>query len=440
MSLKKMLRDGLVGIIRPYLLLQKIRKHNHLVSKAGMYFASSVLNKSIPFLLLPVLTHYLSPADYGFVSLFSVLVLALTPIIGLSSNTIFLQRYFKSTPTERRELLASSYVAMIMVAAILMLTMFLISPWLTTWLKLSEKWLLLAVLTAFMSMVFTMLSTLLQIRQQVVRFGSTQFIQTVANMGLSLMFVVALGYGWEGRISGIIIASAIMGLYSVIYNLRSGDLELAILLRPVSLGYVVRNGLLLMPASLAGIAMAMSDRFLLAPMVSIEALGIYSVALMLCQLLDVTYNAIGMGFAPFFFEKYNGECDKTRRKVVLSAYGITLLYLVLALAFILISPYIVNLMLNARYHTATGYIPWIALGYALMASGTLFNNHIVAGERNKIVMAVSSTMLVVALVANYSLIKLNGTIGAAQALLVSASYFFLVNLYFSCKYNGTAST
>lgn len=439
MSTKEKQCNRIQKLATPILLLiQKAREYSHLASKAGMYTLSSILNKSVPFLLLPVLTHYLSPADYGIVSVFSVLVLALMPIIGLSSNTILLQRYFKSTTTRRQELLASSYVAMILVTTILVLTTLVISPWLTSWLKLPKMWLLLAVLAAFMGMVFTMSSTLLQIRQQVVRFGSTQFLQTLANTGLSLIFVVALGYGWEGRISGIIIASCIVMIYGVMYNLKNGDFELAMLLRPVEIKYIAKNGALLLPISLAGVGMAMSDRFLLAPMVSMEELGIYSVALMMCQLLVVLYSAIGMGFAPFFFEKYNGECAATRRKVVHSAYAISLLYLFLAFAFVSISPYIVNLMLNERYHSATGYIVWLAFGYAIMESGSLFHNHIVAEERNKILMWVSLSMLVISLAANYTLIKLNGTIGAAQALLVSSSFFLLINLYFSRRFNSSS--
>jgi O-antigen/teichoic acid export membrane protein len=417
------------------ILIQKAKAHSHLLGKAGMYALSSILNKSVPFLLLPVLTHYLSPADYGIVSVFSVLVLALMPIIGLSSNTILLQRYFKSTSAERQELLASSYVVMILVTTLLVLTTLVISSWLTSLLKLPKLWLLLAVLASFSGMVFTMSSTLMQIRQQVVRFGTTQFIQTLINTGLSLVFVVALGYGWEGRISGIIIASAIAMIYAIIYNIRSGDFKFGMISRPTELRYIVKNGALLLPISLAGVGMAMSDRFLLAPMVSMTELGIYSVALMMCQLMVVMFGAISMGFAPFFFEKYNGECAETRRKVVSSAYAISFLYLLLAFTFVLISPYIVKLMLNERYHSATGYIAWLAFGYAIMESGGLFHNHMVAAERNKVLMWISFAMLAVSLAANYVLIKLNGTIGAAQALLVSASFFLAINLYFSRRHN-----
>lgn len=418
------MNSSLLGMVRRF------------VGKAGKFAFFSILNRSVPFLLLPILTKYLSPADYGMVSLFSILTLTLMPIIGLNSNTIMLQRYFKSSEIERQQLISSSYAVMILVASIVMLMALLFSGELTSWLKLPLNWLLLAVLAALMGMIFTMFTTLLQIRQEVSRFGLAQLSQTIMNAGLSLLFVVVLGYGWQGRLSGIMVASCAMMLYSVYMNLNRGDIRVPMLLKPENMPHIVQNGLLLLPSSFAGAATAMSDRFLLAPKVSLKELGIYSAAIMICQILDVLYNAIGMAYMPIFFEKYHAESRGERRKAVLSSYAIVCLYLILASLFAIVAPYIVEIMLNERYHSASVFLGWIAFGYAMMASGSLLSNHIIAMENNSLVTAISVVMLVAAVSINYFMIGINGAKGASQALFLSGSFFLVINAFFSFKYNG----
>ena len=45
-----------------------------LLRSAGTYGIFSLINSAIPFFLLPVLTRYLSPEDYGYVSVFKIVV------------------------------------------------------------------------------------------------------------------------------------------------------------------------------------------------------------------------------------------------------------------------------------------------------------------------------------------------------------------------------
>lgn len=49
-----------------------------------MYLVSNILNAIIPFALLPVLTRYLSPEEYGEVAMFQTLLGAMTAFVGLS--------------------------------------------------------------------------------------------------------------------------------------------------------------------------------------------------------------------------------------------------------------------------------------------------------------------------------------------------------------------
>src|SRR5438067_1618929 len=55
-----------------------------LFGDAATYTVGDILNRLFPFLLLPVLTRYLTPAEYGTFVMFQVVVNFLLPLVGLN--------------------------------------------------------------------------------------------------------------------------------------------------------------------------------------------------------------------------------------------------------------------------------------------------------------------------------------------------------------------
>jgi len=67
----------------------------NLIKKVSIYTSANILVKAIPFLLLPVLTRYLSPSDYGIIAIFQVILAFLIVFIGLNSNGAVMVNFFK---------------------------------------------------------------------------------------------------------------------------------------------------------------------------------------------------------------------------------------------------------------------------------------------------------------------------------------------------------
>ena len=70
---------------QPAGLLPRILAHP-LLRSGGVYFVANVANAGLPFLMLPFLTRYLTPTDYGIVSMFGVLVGILIPFVGVNTH------------------------------------------------------------------------------------------------------------------------------------------------------------------------------------------------------------------------------------------------------------------------------------------------------------------------------------------------------------------
>ena len=74
-------------------MLTKLTK-NSLFQNTGIYTLTSIINAAIPFLLLPVLTRYLTPEDYGIVSMLALLVSLASPFIGININGAISRQYY----------------------------------------------------------------------------------------------------------------------------------------------------------------------------------------------------------------------------------------------------------------------------------------------------------------------------------------------------------
>ena len=65
-----------------------------LVQRAGIYTVSNLAARALPFLLLPVLTRYLTPADYGIVAMFLFSAMVLEPFLTLNLPGALTVKFF----------------------------------------------------------------------------------------------------------------------------------------------------------------------------------------------------------------------------------------------------------------------------------------------------------------------------------------------------------
>lgn len=65
-----------------------------LVKSSGIYAITNILNSAIPFFLLPILTRYLTPEEYGLVAMIGVLVGLTSPFVGINTHGAITRKYY----------------------------------------------------------------------------------------------------------------------------------------------------------------------------------------------------------------------------------------------------------------------------------------------------------------------------------------------------------
>lgn len=82
---------------------------SNLVRSSGVYTISSFINSALPLILLPILTRKLSPADYGLVAMFQLVVSLVYPFIGMNLEGSISRKYFDKDATDFPSFIGSNF-------------------------------------------------------------------------------------------------------------------------------------------------------------------------------------------------------------------------------------------------------------------------------------------------------------------------------------------
>ena len=189
-------------------------KSSSLVTGAGVYIFASIINAAIPFLLLPVLTRYLDPAEYGEVAVYQVWVSLIGAVCGLSIQGAASRKYYDYEEPDKKigEFIAACLMLLVSSTLLAFVLILPFSGWISETLGLAKSWLLIGVPFAFFNFIIQLRLGQWQVRKLPKRFGVFQISLSLLNMALSLALVVVLTLGVVGRLSGYTASVFIFGM------------------------------------------------------------------------------------------------------------------------------------------------------------------------------------------------------------------------------------
>ena len=101
------------------------------VSHAGIYALGNILRNAVSFIMLPIYTRYLTPADYGVIELLSMLIDFVSIIFGMRlGEAIF--RFYSTTTSDRdqKTVISTSIFLSVLLNGVGMILVVLFSkPW-----------------------------------------------------------------------------------------------------------------------------------------------------------------------------------------------------------------------------------------------------------------------------------------------------------------------
>ena len=406
---------------------RKVFKHFSIYSGAGF------LNRAIPLLLLPILTRYLSPEDYGLLATFTAALSLLNILIGMGGTDAITRGYFDRN---KEGFSFSQYLFNVLLVnlgafIIVMLAVVGFQTYLVEKFSIPAHDLLLLPVLGLWMTVYMIPCKLFVFRQAPASYAGLETARTLSEIVLSILFVVFLKMNWQGRVGGLLISQFLFFLLGIflIGKLYRWDptYHWDYVKRILSFGAPV------VFHSLGFTLIVTMDRFFLNRLVGLSAVGIYSVGSSLAAVLAFGIGAFNLAWSPMLYQKLENADDAAKNKLVAVTYSYFAGICVLAVLLIVTGPWALKVLAGPAFHGAAQVVPWLAMGYAVHGMYTMVVDYIFYQRKTYLLSLVAVLTVIVSVVFNMVLIPLNGAVGAAQAVFFTFFSRFLLVWYFSNK-------
>jgi len=394
-----------------------VRKEIARVFKdSTVYGLGSLLPRAAAIILIPIYTTYLTREDYGVMS-FALTVSTMLGTVMILGQNGALSLFYRSTAEraeERRAMLFSVFVFVMLFGAVLLGLGFLIGPSTARRLTGSDQvpfypYLALSLLIAFAGLPEALQQAVNRALGQAKLFTAFQLTAWAINTGFTLYFVVALHQGALGSLKGSLAAPLLIMPAAIFVLVKRWDMRFSF----PALKRSLRFGLPLVPHYFAGWMLTFFDRYILMYLSTAAQVGLYSLAYNFGMIFSLFCSAINTAWAPIYYDLADTEDGRRKLPRLITVYCAAIT--VLAIGFTFFAPDLLLILANPRFHEAARIVPIISGGYFFFALYMIISAPIFHSRRTVIMPLISAGAAAVNVVVNFALIPRFGIVGAACA-------------------------
>ncbi len=340
-----------------------MNQRNQLVKNTMIIAIGKLSTQIISYLLLPLYTYKLAPAEFGIYDFVCTLSLFLCPIITLlMEESMFRFLIDATSKMQERKVISQTIIYIIFGTAMFIPIAFLA-------LKFGAKYspmLIFAVISFVISNIMIGLSnSLARGLSKLKLYSFSNFILGIGTIILNIIFIVGLNSGaegllWANTIANILTAIVIFAklkLWRYIGKFNKGLMK-----------KMVRYSVPLVPNSISWSIINMSDRIFLTQIIGSAANGIYAMANRFPNIINVVYGYFNTAWKESAARIIK---DENKNKYYNSIYHDTKRFLyAVTICLIAVMPFIFPILINKSYDEAYIYIPivMIATYYSNLSS------------------------------------------------------------------------
>lgn len=406
-----------------------------LVKTTVYYSIGEIVPRIISFFLLPILTKYLTADEYGIVSYTTSVMTFVFVIATLSLNTFVLRHYYSAKDeNSRKELIGSIFLFIFGFNCILILFQMLFFPFLIDFFHVNipfKPYFQLAILNNFFEVISIIPLVLYRVKENAKGFLMLSLSRTLLQFLMVYVFVVVYNQGLLGSYyARLVINVPFMFIYFyMIY--KNSIFKINFKLIKEALHFTLP----ILPGSLAFLFVSLSDRVILERYISLDQLGIFSVAITLATVLNIVIQALYKTFEPILFKEYfNENFQETNQKL----YKIYLLAIFIgAFGASIFSKEFFIIATSGAFREGYKLVPLFIVSVVLSGINTYLNILMIANKKQKIVSLISIVSAIISVVLNLIFIPYYGCYGAIIASTVSflfSNIIFQYNTIISKKY------
>ena len=384
---------------------------NQLIKNTTIYALGDIIPRLLGFISFPILTTYLTPADYGIVNYISTLSTFLLVCCFLCTNTYYLVFFYRCENEQTQKKLLGNLSTFIIGFNILIVLFFcLFGEYFFSFLDSNipfYPYIIIGVLTNFFGIFSILPSALYRLLEKPLFLTVLNVSKGLISLVLTMILVIYYDYSALGVLYSTLIVNAIYAilfLYStrkyIIWNINVAQIK-----------EILIFSLPLVPGSLAYYITTISDRILIDKYLNLTDLGIYSTAATLALILNIFSYGAYKAFEPFIFKSWGSENFLAVFEKMRNAFIYVLLLGGFSLS--LFSKEFFQIMSSVKFNVAFFYVPMIIIGVYSASIKMLYGTVVTANGKTKVNSLISIIGATISIVLNIALLPKFGLISAA---------------------------
>ncbi len=401
-------------------------RNKDLVKNTTFITIGSLGGSLVGFLMLPLYTRWLTPADYGVTDIISTYSSLLLFVVSLSiSEAIFVFPVGQSKQNITKYYTTGWYFLLACLAASAAI-FFALSKFDSESSFFKYIWLIYASLVSAILLRYSQ-----DFCRGIKKMSVFSFTGIIHSSTIALFsFLLIPKWGVNGYVIASVLSSLCSAIFSFVYSKSYQFVSFKAFDR-IYLKEMLKYSLPLVPTSLMWWVVSSLNRPLLEKYVGLFAIGLFAIANRLPSILNMVFGFFQKAWQVTVVEEYQSkDFEVYYNKMFRVIFSVQVL---LTIIITLFSKLFVNVMTTEEYYAAWKYIPMLSLSVLFSNTsafcGTIFN----ASRRTKFTFYSVIIGSVIAVIANFILIPWIGLLGACIAICISHIASMVSRIMFSSK-------
>jgi O-antigen/teichoic acid export membrane protein len=398
--------------------IKQLGKHSIIYGLGGL--VTSLLG----FVLLPIYTRYLTPADYGVFSLLLVTasVAGIISQLGLGS-ALFREVIYRESDENVVE--STALYFLIFEATTFLAILIVFSSQLSSLIFNTSQYtslLSLTFLTTLLGVFDVVTLAKLRIQGRSKLFAVLTIARFLVGFVLNVYFIVALRRGLEGLVIANLLRAALFAVVSLGILFRD--------LQPVFSVPILRRilsfGVPLVPFGISHLALTSADRYFLQHFSTSAEVGLYSLGYNIGMIVNLVVSAVQLAWPAQMYTIAKHPDAEQQFSRILTYYLLVLGFIGLGLS--VLAREVLMIMTTPSFYGAYIVVPLVALSYILWGTMYMTNTALETQNRVKYMSLTIVCCAILNLGLSYLLIPSRGMMGAAWATFISYLALAIVQL------------
>ncbi|PMG94748.1 lipopolysaccharide biosynthesis protein [Vibrio breoganii] len=392
----------------------------------GVYIATNILVSSLPILLLPILTRYLSPEEYGTVAIFQSLQVFFGAIFGFSVNGFCNIKYFEVNQDKN---IFSKYVGNSVI--LLLVSMFLgliflvfTSRYISELLDINRTILFLLPFSCFAQYIIYIRLGTYQMFHKSYHYGAVNFSLALTNVMFTLILVILFKFGILGRVGAIVSSLSILSVIAI-YLLRTERLiDFDYCRNMISESF--RYGLSYAPIIVSASFIPLAERAVISSKLNNKDLGVYIVEIQISSGLMLMISSFMTAYTPIVYKKLS--VNRVNNKTLKSEFIAFITFLLLTIFGVMsgLVNFILEFILPDAYYSSIPLTLVLLISVAIRGGVVVWTIYFTFYKKNKFLSFVNLSTGMVGILLMYFFVEDYGIMSAGYSVLISRILALLV--------------